>query len=86
MNRSLLEAGGSALVVSQFTLVRRHTKRAGGRRSSSAATPDQAEPLVAYFGQALAFYGRAGADRHFPDPHAGRDRQRRAGDDHPRER
>ena len=45
MNRSLLETGGSALVVSQFTLlgdVRR------GRRPSfvGAAPPEQAEPMV----------------------------------------
>jgi D-aminoacyl-tRNA deacylase len=45
MNRSVVEAGGSALVVSQFTLcgdVRR------GRRPSftEAAPPEAAEPLV----------------------------------------
>lgn len=45
MNRSVVEAGGSALVVSQFTLygdVRR------GRRPSfiAAAAPEAAEPLV----------------------------------------
>lgn len=45
MNRSVLEAGGAALVVSQFTLfgdVRR------GRRPSftAAAAPESAEPLV----------------------------------------
>jgi D-tyrosyl-tRNA(Tyr) deacylase len=56
MNRSLLEAGGSALVVSQFTLYANTEK---GRRPSfiEAAMPEQAEPLVAYFGQRLVFYG-----------------------------
>ena len=56
MNRSLLEAGGSALVVSQFTLYGDTQK---GRRPSfiDAAQPEQAEPLVAYFGQRLVFYG-----------------------------
>ncbi|MEP7357442.1 MAG: D-aminoacyl-tRNA deacylase [Anaerolineales bacterium] len=56
MNRSLLEAGGSALVVSQFTLYANTEK---GRRPSfiEAALPEQAEPLVAYFGQRLVFYG-----------------------------
>ena len=56
MNRSLLEAGGSALVVSQFTLYGDTQK---GRRPSfiDAAQPEQAEPLVAYFGRRLVFYG-----------------------------
>jgi D-tyrosyl-tRNA(Tyr) deacylase len=56
MNRSLLEAGGSALVVSQFTLYGDSQK---GRRPSfiDAALPDQAEPLVAYFGRRLVFHG-----------------------------
>lgn len=45
MNRSVLEAGGSALVVSQFTLYADAQK---GRRPSfiDAAPPEQAEPLV----------------------------------------
>jgi D-tyrosyl-tRNA(Tyr) deacylase len=56
MNRSVLEAGGSALVVSQFTLYANMEK---GRRPSfiEAALPEQAEPLVSYFGQRLLFYG-----------------------------
>jgi D-tyrosyl-tRNA(Tyr) deacylase len=57
MNRSLLELqGGSALVVSQFTLYADSQK---GRRPSfiDAALPDQAEPLVAYFGRRLVFHG-----------------------------
>jgi D-tyrosyl-tRNA(Tyr) deacylase len=56
MNRSALEASGSALVVSQFTLYADTQK---GRRPSfiDAALPDQAEPLVAYFGRRLVFHG-----------------------------
>ena len=44
-NRSLLEAGGEALVVSQFTL---YGDTSRGRRPSwvAAARPEQAEPLV----------------------------------------
>lgn len=45
MNRSLLDVGGEALVVSQFTLYGRTDK---GRRPSwvEAARPEVAEPLV----------------------------------------
>lgn len=44
-NRSLLEVGGAALVISQFTLYADTRK---GRRPSylGAAAPEQAEPLV----------------------------------------
>lgn len=46
MNRSIVEAGGAALVVSQFTL---HADLRRGRRPSfvAAAAPEVAEPLVA---------------------------------------
>jgi len=56
MNRSVLEAGGSALVVSQFTLYADTQK---GRRPSfiDAALPAEAEPLVQHFGQRLIFHG-----------------------------
>ncbi len=56
MNRSILDTGGSALVVSQFTLLADVQK---GRRPSfiDAELPDQAEALVAYFGKRLQFYG-----------------------------
>jgi D-tyrosyl-tRNA(Tyr) deacylase len=52
MNRSIVDAGGSALVVSQFTLLA-DVKR--GRRPSftRAAQPDRAEALVADFSAAL---------------------------------
>jgi D-aminoacyl-tRNA deacylase len=56
MNRSVLEAGGGALVISQFTLYADTQK---GRRPSfiDAALPQEAEPLVTYFTRRLAFYG-----------------------------
>jgi D-tyrosyl-tRNA(Tyr) deacylase len=56
MNRSVLEAGGSALVVSQFTLYANSEK---GRRPSfiEAALPEEAEPLVTHFGRRLQFHG-----------------------------
>jgi D-tyrosyl-tRNA(Tyr) deacylase len=48
MNRSLLETGGAALVVSQFTLA--GSTRRGRRPSfSKAADPDVAEPLYLRF-------------------------------------
>jgi D-tyrosyl-tRNA(Tyr) deacylase len=48
MNRSLLEVGGSALVVSQFTLAA--DVRKGNRPSfSGAAPPELAEPLYEHF-------------------------------------
>lgn len=52
MNRSLVDSGGSALVISQFTLYG-DTRR--GRRPSwaAAAPPEQAEPLVNAFVAAL---------------------------------
>jgi D-tyrosyl-tRNA(Tyr) deacylase len=56
MNRSLLDAGGSALVISQFTLYGDTRK---GRRPSwvAAAPPEVAEPLVSTFAQRLASEG-----------------------------
>ena len=55
-DRSLLEAGGAALVVSQFTLYG-DTRR--GRRPSfdQAAPASQAEPLVERFTQAMRDLG-----------------------------
>jgi D-aminoacyl-tRNA deacylase len=47
-DRSLLDTGGAALVVSQFTLIADTAK--GNRPSfSGAAPPDEAEPLVERF-------------------------------------
>ncbi|MCS7255736.1 MAG: D-aminoacyl-tRNA deacylase [Thermomicrobium sp.] len=56
MNRSVLEVGGSALVVSQFTLYADVRK---GRRPSfiEAAPPEEARPLVDAFAAALRRLG-----------------------------
>ena len=56
MNRSILDAGGEALVVSQFTL---YANTTGGRRPSfvEAALPAEAGPLVEHFAKRLQFYG-----------------------------
>ena len=56
MNRSVLDLGGGALVVSQFTLYADAQK---GRRPAfvDAAPPEQAEPLVEYFAQRLRARG-----------------------------
>jgi len=56
MNLSVLDIGGEALVVSQFTLYA-DTQR--GRRPSfiRAASPEIAEPMVEYFAQALKDLG-----------------------------
>lgn len=55
MNASLLDVGGAALVVSQFTLYADARK---GRRPgfTDAAPPEIAEPLVEHFAQALRGY------------------------------
>ena len=55
-NESLLDIGGSALVVSQFTL---HADVRKGRRPSftGAARPEVAEPLCDHFAQALRSHG-----------------------------
>jgi D-tyrosyl-tRNA(Tyr) deacylase len=52
MNVGLLDVGGEVLLVSQFTLYADASK---GRRPSfvDAAPPEVAEPLVAYFADAL---------------------------------
>jgi D-tyrosyl-tRNA(Tyr) deacylase len=56
LNRSLLETGGSAIVVSQFTLYADTRK---GRRPSftDAALPEQARPLVERFAELLRQQG-----------------------------
>ncbi|HET6266278.1 MAG TPA: D-aminoacyl-tRNA deacylase [Acidobacteriota bacterium] len=56
MNRSVKEAGGSVLLISQFTLAADAEK---GRRPSfiHAARPDQAEPLYNHFAEKLRSHG-----------------------------
>jgi D-aminoacyl-tRNA deacylase len=55
-DRSLLDVGGAALVVSQFTLIADTEK--GNRPSfAHAARPEQAEPLYERFCDALAALG-----------------------------
>jgi len=56
LNRSVIDAGGSVLVVSQFTLYG-DTRR--GRRPSfvQAAAPEQAEPVCDHFAARLRDFG-----------------------------
>ena len=67
MNRSLLETGGGALVVSQFTLAA-DTSRGNRPGFSAAAPPDEGERLYEHFVSALRATGihvetgRFGAD------------------------
>jgi len=56
MNHSLIDIGGKAIVVSQFTLMA--DTRKGNRPSFiHAAPPDIASPLVDYFIQRMKAYG-----------------------------
>jgi D-aminoacyl-tRNA deacylase len=67
MNRSLLDTGGAALVVSQFTLAA-DTSRGNRPGFSTAADPATGDRLYQAFGQAMAAqgipvqWGRFGAD------------------------
>ena len=56
MNRSLLDAEGSALVISQFTLAA-DTSRGNRPGFSAAAAPDEGEKLYDYFAARLAAQG-----------------------------
>lgn len=56
MNRSLLDAEGSALVISQFTLAA-DTSRGNRPGFSAAAAPDEGEKLYEYFAAQLAAQG-----------------------------
>jgi len=67
MNRSLLDTGGAALVISQFTLAA-DTSRGNRPGFSAAAPPDDGKRLYEHFAQALreeggeVAMGRFGAD------------------------
>lgn len=63
-NLSLLDVGGAALVVSQFTLYGDARK---GRRPdfTKAARPETAEPLIAYFTQQIRAAGVPTAEGRF---------------------
>jgi D-tyrosyl-tRNA(Tyr) deacylase len=56
MNRSLLDTGGGALVVSQFTLAA-DTSRGNRPGFSAAAPPGEGERLYLHFARALAALG-----------------------------
>jgi D-tyrosyl-tRNA(Tyr) deacylase len=57
-DRSLLDTGGGALVVSQFTLLAESRRQKGTRPDFSQAAPrDQAEPVYAAFCDALRALG-----------------------------
>jgi D-tyrosyl-tRNA(Tyr) deacylase len=58
LDRSLLDTGGAALVVSQFTLIADSKRQKGTRPDfSKAARPEVAEPLYEHFCQALSALG-----------------------------
>lgn len=56
MNRSLLDAGGAALIVSQFTLAA-DTSRGNRPGFSEAAAPAQGEALYLHFAQTMEQLG-----------------------------
>ena len=57
-DRSLVDVGGAALVVSQFTLIADSKRQRGTRPDfSKAARPEQAEPLYERFCQTLRDLG-----------------------------
>ena len=64
MNRSLVDVGGAALVVSQFTLA---ADTSGGNRPgfSAAAPPDRGEALYLRYAEALSAEGVAVATGRF---------------------
>lgn len=64
MNRSVLDTGGSALVVSQFTLAA-DTRRGNRPGFSAAAAPAEGERLYEYFAGRLAQLGLETASGRF---------------------
>ncbi len=82
-DNSVVDVGGAALVVSQFTLIAETAK--GNRPSfAHAARPELAEPLYEHFCARLAEHGVTVSRRSLRRPHARADRERRSGHDHPR--
>lgn len=80
MNRSLLDIGGEALVVSQFTLCADTRK---GRRPSftHSAPPQEAKRLYEAYVQALRGLGVARGNGRVRRPYGGVSSQPRSGDD-----
>ena len=70
MNRSLLDIGGAALVVSQFTLAA-DTSRGNRPRLFLAAPPDPGRELYERFAEALAALGPTVETRRFRRRHGG---------------
>ncbi|AHD00310.1 D-aminoacyl-tRNA deacylase [Leisingera methylohalidivorans] len=64
MNRSVLETGGSVLVVSQFTLAA-DTRRGNRPGFSTAAAPAEGERLYEYFARQLSRLGLGTAKGQF---------------------
>lgn len=64
MNRSLIDTGGAALVVSQFTLAA-DTSRGNRPGYSTAAPPEEGDALVRGFAEDLAAHGIAIAQGRF---------------------
>ncbi|MDW4550317.1 D-aminoacyl-tRNA deacylase [Defluviimonas sp. D31] len=64
MNRSLVDTGGAALVVSQFTLAA-DTSRGNRPGFSTAAPPDEGERLYRYFSDRLRAEGITVANGEF---------------------
>ena len=79
MNRNVGEAGGSLLIVSQFTLYGDCRK---GRRPSFdlAAPPEQAQALYNYFVEIRQAGAGAGGDRRLSSDDGSPPREQRPGD------
>ena len=82
MNVSVLESGGAALVVSQFTLygdVRRGRRPAFER----AAPPQEAKEIYEQYAAPPAFFRHTGGNGYFPGPYGPRIGKRRTRHDSP---
>ena len=82
-DRSIVDVGGEALVVSQFTLIADATQK-GIARLLGCCAPEVAEPLYERFCDALPELGVPVETGVFGARMQRRTRQRRPGDDHPR--